>query len=181
MTDRCRYVALLRGINVGGHKVTMDRLRAELSGLGLTDVRSYIASGNLFFDTDSTDRDALTDAIESRLRASLGFAVATFLRTPDELRAILDDSAFTGRTPAPDERLMVHFSKRPMTRPATLPLWSTNRDMELVDVDGPQAYVVWHLINGRPPTGRFDPPVVPDENTGRFFHTLEKIHKAAIG
>jgi len=83
------YIALLRGINVGGHRVKMDVLRAHVSALGHSDVWTFIASGNVGFSTDRDDPEALARAIEGRLARELGYEVATFLRTPDELAAVV--------------------------------------------------------------------------------------------
>lgn len=80
-----QYIALLRGINVGGHRVKMDRLRELFEGLGLSDVSTFIASGNVIFSTDSDDIEALSDRIERHLSMELGYEVATFLRTPAQL------------------------------------------------------------------------------------------------
>jgi uncharacterized protein (DUF1697 family) len=82
-----RYVALLRAINVGGHTVKMDRLRALFETLGFGRVETFIASGNVIFETADGDAAALERRIEAHLHAELGYAVATFLRTPAELRA----------------------------------------------------------------------------------------------
>jgi uncharacterized protein (DUF1697 family) len=87
-------IALLRGINVGGHTVTMAVLKAELEALGLTEVQSVIASGNLAFHAGRTDRSKLTTSIEDHLRKQLGFAVGTFLRTPAQLAAVTTASPF---------------------------------------------------------------------------------------
>jgi uncharacterized protein (DUF1697 family) len=80
-----RYVALLRAINVGGHTVKMDRLRALFEALGFARVETFIASGNVIFESPETDAAGLERRIEAHLHASLGYAVATFLRTPAEL------------------------------------------------------------------------------------------------
>ena len=85
-----RYIAFLRGINVGGHRVKMDRLRALFSDLGLRDVSTFIASGNVSFLADRADGHALRDDIEAHLEAELGYPVAVFLRSPAELAAILE-------------------------------------------------------------------------------------------
>jgi uncharacterized protein (DUF1697 family) len=69
------YIALLRGINVGGHTLTMDELRRHFVALGLGSVRTYIQSGNVFFQADLADRLALADTIERHLRAVLGYDV----------------------------------------------------------------------------------------------------------
>ena len=84
-----KYIAFLRGINVGGHRVKMDRLRAIFAELGLKDVSTFIASGNVLFTTESGDADGLRERIESQLASQLGYEVPTFLRSPAELAAIV--------------------------------------------------------------------------------------------
>ena len=81
-------VAFLRGINVGGHRVKMDRLRELFTELGLRDVATFIASGNVVFSTESRDVHELREQIEAHLEENLGYEVATFLRSPEELAAI---------------------------------------------------------------------------------------------
>ena len=81
-----RYVAFLRAINVGGHIVKMDRLRALFEELGLSQVETFIASGNVLFNSPSKSGAALERKIEKHLRASLGYEVATFIRTPAEVQ-----------------------------------------------------------------------------------------------
>ena len=83
-----RYIALLRAINVGGHKVKMDRLRKLFESLGLSNVETFIASGNVIFDSPAEDARTLEKQIEDYLRKSLGFEVATFVRSVSELEAI---------------------------------------------------------------------------------------------
>ena len=89
-----RYIAFLRAINVGGHVVKMDALRAHFEALRLTAVESFIASGNVIFLSTSADPAALEQRIEARLAAQLGYSVATFLRTPAELAAIVAQRPF---------------------------------------------------------------------------------------
>ncbi|MBY0508092.1 MAG: DUF1697 domain-containing protein [Bryobacteraceae bacterium] len=84
------YVAFLRAINVGGRVVKMEALRGYFIGLGLANVRSFISSGNIVFD--SAARPATLEAkIEKHLHAALGYEVETFLRTASELRAVERD------------------------------------------------------------------------------------------
>ena len=80
-----RYVAFLRAINVGGHIVKMDRLRKLFTQLGLTDVETFIASGNVLFTSPSKSGPALEKKIEKHLNAALGYEVATFVRTAAEV------------------------------------------------------------------------------------------------
>ena len=84
-----RYLAFLRGMNVGGHRVSMADLRAHIESLGVTNVETFIASGNVIFDAGRRQTAvALERAIESCLLERLGYPVSTFLRTPQELAAI---------------------------------------------------------------------------------------------
>jgi uncharacterized protein (DUF1697 family) len=85
-----RYVALLRGINVGGHRVKMDHLRSLFGDMGFDDVATFIASGNVIFSTPSEDPSELESAIEKHLHGALGYEVATFVRTPAELLDTID-------------------------------------------------------------------------------------------
>lgn len=84
-----RYVAFLRGINVGGHRVASADLRAAVEKLGFTDVAAFRASGNVILTAESGGGAAKVAArIEAGLEQSLGYAVPVFLRTPAEVRAI---------------------------------------------------------------------------------------------
>src|SRR5271157_3382159 len=87
-----RYIALLRAINVGGHVVKMDALRGLFESLGFSNVETFIASGNVLFETNSNSN--LEKKIESKLHTALGYDVATFIRTDAELKAIANYKAF---------------------------------------------------------------------------------------
>jgi uncharacterized protein (DUF1697 family) len=89
-----KYVALLRAINVGGHTVKMDRLRQLFEELGFRNVETFIASGNVIFDSPSRTPLALERRIERHLHKALGYEVATFIRSPADLAAIAEHEAF---------------------------------------------------------------------------------------
>lgn len=97
-----KYVALLRAINVGGHTVKMDHLRDLFAAMGLTRVETFIASGNVIFDSRSKDTAALERKIEKHLEQSLGYEVKTFIRTIPELTAV------AGFKPFSDAELNAH-------------------------------------------------------------------------
>jgi uncharacterized protein (DUF1697 family) len=91
-----RYIALLRAVNVGGrHTVKMDFLRHLFESLGFSNVETFIASGNIVFETTSKNGQALGREIEDRLREALGYEVATFIRTDAELAAIANYKPFS--------------------------------------------------------------------------------------
>ena len=94
-----KYVAFLRAINVGGHTVKMDHLRRLFEDLGFSNVQTFIASGNVIFESKSTSAKTLEKKIEKYLQDALGYEVATFIRTTSELAAVADYKPF------PDEEL----------------------------------------------------------------------------
>ncbi len=104
-----RYIALLRAINVGGHVVTMDRLRALFGELGLTDVESFIASGNVIFSARPGATESLERRIAAHLEQSLGYQVGTFLRSADELAAVAAHEAFPADEVAAAFAVMIAF------------------------------------------------------------------------
>ncbi len=82
------YVAFLRGMNVGGHRISNEELRAHFEELGLRDVATFRASGNVIFTADTEPEDELAAHIEAGLETSLGYAVPVFLRSAGEIGTI---------------------------------------------------------------------------------------------
>ena len=90
-----RFAAFLRGINVGGHRITNDELRVACEAVGLEDVATFRASGNVIFGAaDGEDADAIADRIETGLGGTLGYEVPVFLRTAAEVREIAGHHPF---------------------------------------------------------------------------------------
>jgi uncharacterized protein (DUF1697 family) len=92
-----RYVAFLRAINVGSHTVKMDRLRALFEELGFDNVETFIASGNVIFESPVTATNKLERKIEKHLQQSLGYDVSTFVRSTEEVCAIAAHQPFGER------------------------------------------------------------------------------------
>ena len=89
-----KYIAFLRAINVGGHTVKMDQLRALFEELKFSNVETFIASGNVIFDTKTSDTKSLESKIEKHLKQQLGYEVLTFVRSIPELKSIVEHKAF---------------------------------------------------------------------------------------
>jgi uncharacterized protein (DUF1697 family) len=96
-----RYAAFMRALNVGGHVVKMEELKKIFVKLGHSKVESFIASGNIVFESPSKDTAALEQKIEAALEKALGYDVATFVRDFDELAAIGSAMPFKGLIDAP--------------------------------------------------------------------------------
>jgi uncharacterized protein (DUF1697 family) len=90
-----RYLALLRGINVGGrNKVTMADLRDIALSLGHTEVSTYIQSGNLLFATADADAPSLADALEAEIAGRLGVRPAVVVLSGPDLAQVITDNPF---------------------------------------------------------------------------------------
>ena len=135
-----RLIAFLRAINVGGHTVTMARLRKEFEALGLQDVETFIASGNVIFTSRSTDAAALEKKIESRLRASLGYEVATFVRTAAEVSAVAACKPFTPAQRDAAGAFCVGFLAKPLDAAAVRGLMAFKTDIDDFSVKGREVY-----------------------------------------
>jgi uncharacterized protein (DUF1697 family) len=83
-----RYVAFLRGMNLGGRRIKNTELREEFEALGFAEVGCFRASGNVVFAADEADEEKLTERIEAGLGEALGYEVPVFLRGGDELGKI---------------------------------------------------------------------------------------------
>lgn len=84
-----RYIAFLRGINLGKRHPAMSQLKALFEELGFAKVATFIASGNVIFETKSRDTEKLEKQIEQHLKNSLGYEVDTFVRSDADLGRIL--------------------------------------------------------------------------------------------
>lgn len=109
-----RYVALLRGINVGGKNVTRMKSLVEcFQASGFDDVRTYIQSGNVVFTADSYSSAELEDTIERMLQETFGIPILAVIRSRDELFATI--AAAPANQGSPELLSDVLFLKRPLT------------------------------------------------------------------
>jgi uncharacterized protein (DUF1697 family) len=104
-----RYIAFLRAINVGGHVVKMDELRRLFESIGLGEVETFIASGNVIFTSSARKTGELERKIAQRLRAALGYEVVTFLRSAPEVAAIARHEPFAASEFAAGAEMYVTF------------------------------------------------------------------------
>jgi len=113
-----RYVAFLRAINVGGHIVKMDDLRTLFESMKFKQVETFIASGNVIFETSLKPVADLQTKIQDCLHKALGYQVATFLRTDAEVAAIARSTPFPDAAIASAAAFCVGFLDAPLTTDA---------------------------------------------------------------
>ncbi|MDQ6830047.1 MAG: DUF1697 domain-containing protein [Gemmatimonadota bacterium] len=136
-----RYIAFLRAINVGGRVVKMDRLREIFEARKLRNVETFIASGNVIFDARGTDAAEVEQEIERHLKKTLGYEVATFLRTPAELAAIAIHPAYGASESMPAEHsLLVGFMRSALNAEAHARLAACTSDVDEFRAHDRQTY-----------------------------------------
>jgi uncharacterized protein (DUF1697 family) len=136
-----KYVAFLRAINVGGHVVKMDRLRDLFLKMGLTNVETFIASGNVIFEANVRNAQTLERKIEKQLEAELGYPVTTFIRSVTELKdvAALEPFAHTPSNGEPGT-LFIGFLGADPDGPAKKKLLACSSDVDLFQLHGRELY-----------------------------------------
>lgn len=93
-----KYVAFLRGINVGGkNKVKMETLREVCSSLGFENVKTYINSGNVIFETAKKSDKKLAAQIESAIEKEFALKIKVMMRTFEEIKDIIKKNPFDGQ------------------------------------------------------------------------------------
>jgi uncharacterized protein (DUF1697 family) len=106
------YIALLRGVNLGANRrMVMADLRAWLTELGYTDVRTLVQSGNVVFGAPDS-ATVVTRALAKRIEEGAGFAVECVVRTPAQLRRVVEGNPFE----ADNRKLAVAFLAAPLAR-----------------------------------------------------------------
>lgn len=136
-----RYVAFLRAINVGGHVVKMDALRRMFEAVGLSEVETVIASGNVLFGSPSKSSKMLEKKIEGHLHQKLGYEVATFVRTPSEMAGVVAHKPFkASELVVPSNSLYIGFLPDAPAAAATKRLLAFANDIDEFHVQGREIY-----------------------------------------
>jgi uncharacterized protein (DUF1697 family) len=145
-----KHVALLRGINVGGHKqVAMADLRDLLGKLGFGDVQSVLQSGNLVFRGDGKTGPALERLLETAAGKRLGLETSFLVRSAAEWEEIVAKNPFPDEAKRDPARLVVLFLKDPPGGPAVRALQAAIVGREVVRVKGKHLYAVYPDGQGR--------------------------------
>ena len=135
-------VALLRAINVGGHTVTMAELRRLFEAAGFAGVSTFIASGNVRLQVNLRQRRAVERRISSMLQVALGYEVASFLRSRDELASVVAHQPFADDMLKGALAMNVAFRHEPPRAEAEARLLALRTDIDDFSVHGPHVYWV---------------------------------------
>lgn len=167
-----KQFAFLRAINVGGRRVRMETLRELFADLGASSVETFIASGNVIFETRSRAGRPLEAKIEAHLRSSLGYDVATFVRSLDELRAIARHQPFAPGDVA-GGTVFVTFIGSPVSAPARAAVAALPPGRGAFHVNGREIY--WLRQSRETPFTGNDLEKLVGAGTTRNMNTIHRL------
>lgn len=129
-----KYVAFLRGINVGGHnKVKMETLREVFGALGFQNTKTYINSGNVIFETAKTDDNKLAAKIEKAIETEFSLNIRVMVRSLAEIEDIIKNNPFEGQFEN-DKDLHILFLDEKLAEEKRTALLSNNNENEMFAV-----------------------------------------------
>lgn len=144
------YVALLRGINVSGQKlIKMEHLREIFESMRFQQVRTYIQSGNVLFESDERDADLLKNKIEKELHGVLGYDVPVILRTRQELEDVVRSNPFLEGDIAGEGKLYVTFLSEAPSASAVEHMMTFNSNVDDYRIVGREVYILCRQQYGK--------------------------------
>jgi len=170
------HIALLRGINVGGHRsVGMTDLRNFLTELGFDDARSLLQSGNLVFNSKVRTGAELERFLEGEAHDRLSLEVDFIVRTPDEWKSVIRQNPFRKEAERDPGHLVVMFLKSAPDVDDIVALEADIRGPEVVRAKGKQAYIYYPNGQGRSKLTHSILEKRLGRGTGRNWNTILKL------
>ena len=170
------HIALLRGVNLGGHRaVAMADLRELATALGFSEVRTLLNSGNLVFESDAKSSADLEALLEAEAEQRLGLATDFHVRSAQEWRAIIAKNPFPGETKRDPARVIVFCLKTAPGAKAFAALQAAIKGPERVVGVGRHAYIYYPDGQGRSKltVAMIDKAI--GAGTGRNWNTVTKL------
>lgn len=128
-----QYIAFLRGINVSGQKkMKMELLREAFTQAGFSDIKTYIQSGNVLFNSEISDAEKLVIAIENLIQNAFGFQCEVILRRMSDIKSLVSSPLFKKVKSEIDSKYYITFLRDRYIGNINLPLFSKNRDVEII-------------------------------------------------
>jgi uncharacterized protein (DUF1697 family) len=137
-----RYVAFLRGMNLGNRRIKNEELRRHFEAMGFEEVATFRASGNVIFSTSKREAEAkLAARVEAELDERLGYDVPVFLRSAAELATIAAHEPFDSKAVTKSKgKLQVSFLKQKPGAGAKKKALALATDENLLAIEGRELY-----------------------------------------
>ncbi|MGV3710561.1 MAG: DUF1697 domain-containing protein [Gemmatimonas sp.] len=175
-----RYVAFLRAVNVGGRIVKMTQLKSIFEELGLADVETFIASGNVIFSTKSASVPTVVRKIETGLRSELGYEVPVFLRTDAQIADIAQRkySAFDEAAVSSAHSLNIGMLHEPLSQTVLQAMKAFDTDTESFRVSGSEIHMLLHspVTTSKFSLVKFE-KAIGAQTSFRNMNTIERLAK----
>ncbi|MEP6849131.1 MAG: DUF1697 domain-containing protein [Acidobacteriota bacterium] len=171
-----KYVAFLRGINVGGkNMIKMERLREIVADLGFKNVRTYINSGNVLFETKTASDKTLAKKIYDAIQKSFNMDISVMVRTIEEIERIIAENPYVGQFDN-DKDVHVFFLGDELSNDHRELLLANNSDVELITVKGRAIYYMLRISILDSSLGKgFIEKKLKIPTTARNWRTINKI------
>lgn len=137
------FIALLRGINVSGHKpVPMAELQKVFAALGFPGAKTYIQSGNVVFKSAEKDGKRVAAALEAGILKKFGFEVPVIVRTPEQLSAALSGNPYAKAKASENERVYITYLEHPPAKEAVKALHAFSDPVDELKVVKTEVYIL---------------------------------------
>jgi uncharacterized protein (DUF1697 family) len=176
------YIAMLRGINVGGHNriIKMELLRESLTALGLKRVGTYIQSGNIVFDSGKMNAASLAETIEQTILKDFGISPLAIVRSAKDMAAIIAGNPLLCDSRVDLTKLHVYFLAEPPADATAKELKSLASKPDTSHLAGGEIYL--YLPNGVSSSSVWNSPVerrLLKRATMRNWKTVNALHEMA--
>ena len=175
-----KYVAFLRGINVGGNVlIKMDDLKKSFAALGFKNVKTILASGNVLFESDKADEPALIAKIAGKLKALMKRDIGVQVRAIEEIQKLADRNPFKKIKVTPETKFYISFLPEKSANKLKIPYTSPEKDFRIIEVTNREICSVVDLNLGR---GTVEAMAILEKEFGknittRNWNTVGKILK----
>ena len=171
------HIALLRGINVGGHKkVAMSDLRRFLAELGFDDVQSLLQTGNLVFRGNARTTGGLERLLEVEAEKRLDLRTAFLVRDGKDWEAVISHNPFPNEAKNDPSHLVVTFLKDAPQASVLKALRAASKGPEILRAQGRQLYIVYPAGIARSRlTNKLIEDTLGARGTGRNWNTVLKL------
>jgi uncharacterized protein (DUF1697 family) len=175
------HIALLRGINVGGHRmVSMADLRSFLTDIGLRNAQSLLQSGNLVFDAGRRSTSAIEKLLETEAAKRLELATDFYVYTADDWRSVIERNPMPDAAKRDPSHFIVLFLKAAPDERALRAALAGYAGPETVRASGKQLYIVYPLGMGKSRLSAvLTEKTLGTRGTARNWNTVLKLAAAA--
>jgi uncharacterized protein (DUF1697 family) len=177
-----KYVAFLRGINVGGHKaIKMEKLKKTFDAMGFANVKTLLASGNVLFETQKSNERSIAREIESTLAGTFGHQIGVLIRAVVGLQKLENKGPFSGIEVTPQIRLYVTFISEKPENNLEIPYESPDGNFKIISATSDE---VLSVVTLSPGSRTVDLMKILEKKLGkkvttRNWNTIQRILKAA--